>query len=80
VITIIIIIITICRIQYIAHIFVHKYVSVHISVWVMVYQDPSAVYTEQVSVGGLCSSLVSHANKSKPWKLICGIEDSEEVT
>jgi len=46
-----------------AYIFLHKYMSVHISIWVMAYPDTSAVYTEQVSVRGLCSSLVSHAKK-----------------
>jgi hypothetical protein len=55
--------ITVCRIQYRAYIFLHKYVSVHISIWVMAYPDTSAVYTEQVSVRGLCSSLISHAKK-----------------
>ena len=60
---IIITIITVCRIQYMAYIFLHKYMSVHISIWVMAYPDTSAAYTEQVSVRGLCSSLISHAKK-----------------
>jgi len=54
---------TVCRIEYMAYIFLHKYMSVHISIWVMAYSDTSAVYTEQVSVRGLCSSLVFHAKK-----------------
>jgi hypothetical protein len=47
---IIIIIITVFRIQYMAYIFLHKYMSLHISIWVMAYPYTSAVYTEQVSV------------------------------
>jgi hypothetical protein len=57
------IIITVCRIQYIAYIFHHKYMFVHLSIWVMAYPDASAVYIEQVSVWGLCSSLVSCTKK-----------------
>jgi hypothetical protein len=55
--------ITTCSIQYRTYIFVHKYMSFHIKIWVMAYPDTSAVYTEQVSVRGLCTSLVSHAKK-----------------
>jgi len=37
IIIIITIIIIVCRIQYMAYIFLHKYMSVHISIWAMAY-------------------------------------------